>query len=148
MTNQKAVFQVRWSCLNDQAILLEYNTLKVCIIFKSESKFHCFGLPSNAYLSFKNMKLILTQIFFVCSCSYILYNSRRKLYIKLLILSAVMHHDTQLQSAVMHHDTQLTECRDASRYPTSECRDRSRYSTNECRDRSRYPTYKSRSLIS
>ena len=56
--------------------------------------------------------------------------SRRKLYIKWLILgavmhhdtqfqSAVMHHDTQLQSAVMHHGTQLTECRDASWYPTS-----------------------------
>ena len=67
--------------------------------------------------------------------------SRRKLYIKWLILgavmhhdtqfqSAVMHHDTQLQSAVMHHDTQLTECRDRSRYPTSECRDASRYPTS------------------
>ena len=38
----------------------------MCIIFKSESKFHCFGLHSIAYLSFKNMKWILTQTFFLC----------------------------------------------------------------------------------
>ena len=51
----------------NKAILFEYNTLKVCIIFNSESKFHHFGLPSIAYLSFKNMKWILTQTFFSAS---------------------------------------------------------------------------------
>ena len=28
LTNQKAAFLVSWSCLNSQAILLQYNTLK------------------------------------------------------------------------------------------------------------------------